>query len=315
MLTDEQFELLENPEWRVRNLYSIVDKESKLIPFSPNYVQDLVNKDRQLRQLILKFRQVGMTTNEIVHMFDFARWNKNVNAGILAHDRESLEKIFRMVWTLYSNMPDELKPTLDKGGGSKYAMRFPEQNSTIFATLKLRGGTTHWLHISEAAFKEEKDIKATLESVPLHGRVTMETTPNGFNHYRKRWKRKNSTYKKFFFPWFIFNQYAIPTDRTLEQLKVTQDEWDFIKKAKLSHNVEITPSQLLFRRTKVEDLGELYFQEYPEDDESCFLASGGNPFDLMKLKRVEEKCTDPIFDNGWLKVWKEKDKLKTCCGS
>ena len=59
-------ENLEDPIWRINNLYMIVDRDGNEIPFTPNPPQQKVLEDLFVRgyrrQIILKARQIGFST-------------------------------------------------------------------------------------------------------------------------------------------------------------------------------------------------------------------------------------------------------------
>ena len=171
-MTNNIFQLIKNPLWRIENLYKIIDKNANLIKFNPNPVQRLINDSTAKRKLILKARQFGVTTNEMIKLLDLAVWGKNLNICILAHDQDTIKKIFKIIRNGYDSMPAQLKPELDKGGGSAYELRFPKRKNTIFVALQVRGGTNHYLHISEGAFIPIDRLKATLETVPLDRKST-----------------------------------------------------------------------------------------------------------------------------------------------
>src|SRR5581483_3249831 len=67
----------------------------------------------------------------------------------------------------------------------------------------------------------------------------------------------------------------------------------------------LTPSQILFRRHIASSLRTLAIQEYAEDPESCFLASGECVFDTEIIKHAMENCREPFqsLDNGRLGIW------------
>ncbi len=289
--------------WRLNNLYKIVNKKGQLITFKENGIQRLINDSTSLRKRILKYRQGGVSTNEILKACDAVFFHKNMTACLLAHQNDGLELLFNMARGAYKFMPDELKPRLDRGGGSKYEMFFPDLNSRIYADLEVRGGTINRLHISEAAFADKDRIKATKEAVPIEtGIVTEETTPNGMgNHFYRGWVDKDDTYEKMFFPWYVDNQYQLDPSIVTE---LKDDEPDFIKKAKRLYNVDINKGQLAFRRFKQRELKELFQQEYPEDDITCFLASGNAPFDLNLIQKMINDAPPPISDDGTLQVFK-----------
>lgn len=290
--------------WRINNLYAIVNKEGKRVTFKENGVQKAINDCRRRRKLILKYRQSGVTTNEGKKQLDFVSFGLNKNACIMADKEDNMEKIFSKMRYMHANMHPKFRPALDKGGGSKYEMKFPDINGRMYCALEGRGDTIHWLHISEAAFADPNRLKATLEAVPINGIVTFESTANGMgNHFYRRWVTHSKNLAKLFFPWFID-----PANRMDGSgLKMTDEEWEFSKRVKLKYNMDITLDQIAYRRMKQEDQQELFPQEYPEDDISCFLASGGAAMDLEEISKQLNAVPEPIEDNGWLKVWKKYD--------
>lgn len=286
--------------WRLNHLYKIKDKKGRLITFKENGIQRAINNCRAREKDILKARQFGVTTNELIKQLDYVAFHHNKTACILAHEQGTLESIFEKVRLAHKHMPDKLRPILDKGGGSKYKMRFPELNSEIYADIEVRGGTNHWLHISEAAFADQARIKATLETVPPSGIVTRETTANGMgNHFYKRWIDKEVTARKLFFPWFFHEEYKIDASHINE---LTNEEKEFVARVADTYQIAISYEQIAFRRKKQKDLGDLFQQEYPEDDVNCFLASGAAAMDLRIVKKLIDESPDPLEIREYITV-------------
>lgn len=293
-------------KWRLNNLYYIIDKAGNRVKFAENGAQSVLNKVKSKRKYILKARQLGFTTNEVLKLLDFVMFHRNKTVCILAHEKKALETIFKIPTIAHRYMDPRVQPKLGKGGGSKYELYFPENESRIYTSLEVRGGTTHRLHISEAAFAESSRIKASTESVPIDGMVTYETTPNGMgNHFYKSWIDPSQRYDKCFFPWFFHSEYWLNPP---SKMKLTPEEKEFCIKTRIHFKIDITRGQIAFRRAKQEDLKELYIQEYPEDDKSCFLASGNAAMDLMQVSKLLEQLSEPIEDEGYFKVWKSYNK-------
>lgn len=292
-------------DWRFRlnTYYKIVDKRGKLVRFRENGIQKRINDSQSLRKRILKYRQGGVSTNEILKACDDVFFHRNRTACILAHENDGLETLFNIARGAYKFLDNQLKPALDRGGGSKYEMVFPELNSRIYADLEVRGGTINRLHISEAAFADKNRIKSTLEAVPMDtGIVTWETTPNGMgNHFYRSWVDRDDFYEKMFFPWYVDQQYQLDPNLVGD---LTDDELAFIKKAKVLYGVDINKGQIAFRRFKQNDLKELFAQEYPEDDITCFLASGGAPFDLTLIQQMIQDAPEPIKKTETMQIFK-----------
>lgn len=297
---------IKDPAWRIENLYKIIDKNANLIRFKRNPIQRKISASTAKRKLILKARQFGVTTNEMIKLLDLAIWGKNLNICILAHDQDTIKKVFKIIRNGYDSMAPELKPELDKGGGSAYELRFPKRKNTIFVALQVRGGTNHYLHISEGAFIPEDRLRATLETVPLDGHVTYESTPNGLNHYYDLWMDDGGKYEHHFYPWYLHEEYQIATP----PLIWNQEEHDLARKA-AQYGIELTHEQVAFRRAKLVDLKSDFYQEYPEDDQSCFLSSGGNPFDGMILKSLFESTPKVLEIDNQVKIMKRAELGKT----
>ena len=301
-----------DPRWRLNNLYKIKTKKSKLIIFKENSIQKKLNDERIKRIAIMKSRQMGLSTNELLVKFDKTIFNKHTTFCILAHERDALEKLFAIVRRAYENMPIAFKPRLDRGGGSKHEMSFPELDSKVYVDLESRGDTINLLHASEYAFMKNTDrFEATAEAVPVDsGEISIETTPEGINHFYDLWMNKDSAYKKFFFPWFMHHEYIL--DPGLPVSEWTLSEEKFALKALDKYGVIITSEQMAFRRYKMKD-SKLFLQEYPEDEITCFLTSGSPYFDLVAVQERYGEIGDPFEekeDEG-LVIFKECDPAKT----
>ena len=83
---------------RVRNLYRINSKiNNKAEFFVPNRQQDQLLRGRAPRNIVLKSRQVGMTTLSAVSGLDYALWEQNSKCGIIAHLQITVTTIFNDV--------------------------------------------------------------------------------------------------------------------------------------------------------------------------------------------------------------------------
>lgn len=105
--------------WRLNHIYQIVNKQGRLVQFKENGIQQQINNSTTRRKKILKYRQGGVSTNEVLKACDDVFFHRNRTACILAHQNDGLELLFNMAKGAYKFMPDELKPRLDRGGGIK----------------------------------------------------------------------------------------------------------------------------------------------------------------------------------------------------
>ena len=287
-----------DPLWRLNNLYKIKSKQSKIVTFNQNIIQKQLNHPAK-RKIILKARQFGISTGELLRMFDKAIFTENFVACVLAHEQDGIKKLFEIPKRAYQYMPDELKPELGRGGGSKYAYEFPKLGSKIYADLESRGDTINWLHVSEMAFvRDPERVFATMEAVPLDGYITWESTPNGVGgEFYEKWQTPGN-FEQFFFPWYLFPEYKIDC----KKFTLTQDEKKLCEYALKVYGINLTHQQIEFRRVKQLDLKHLFIQEYPENPESCFLSTGDAIFDLVHIRELLNECPPPVDETDYLKV-------------
>lgn len=283
--------------WRLSHLYPIVTKQGTRTLMRPNIVQQKLLASPSKRKMILKARQMGVSTFCLIDQYDTTVTAANTTSAIIAHEQDAIRKLFRIPQRAFTYSDPKVKPVINRGGGSQYEMYFPKLNSRIYCDLEIRGDTVHNLHVSELAFIKDNDkLRATLGAVPIEtGKVTLESTPNGIGGlFYDMWNDPDQPYEKFFFPWFIFPEYALACDK----LKLTKEEKDFVKRAKKFYGVEISNEQIAFRRYKQTEQKELFAQEYPENDQECFLSSGSAAMDLRLVKELMDAAKKPHYSDG-----------------
>ncbi len=299
-------DILADPHRRLETIYTIVDKNSKRVKFQPNKIQSEIFASKSKRKAVLKARQFGVSTGCILKLFDDTIWNRDRTNVILAHEQDAIKKLFRIVRRAYEFLEPELKPEIARGGGSKYEMYFPAINSLIYCDLESRGDTINNLHISEAAFSEKERIDATMQAVPLTGNVTFETTPNGIGNWFYDFWNEDTAFEKLFYPWFFHDEYRIVSDLPII---LTIEEREFCYKVKKYFGRDISKGQINYRRFKQNEMrqsgGLSFMQEYPEDDNSCFLTSGNPAIDLQLVAELKKKAPKPLTDLGHLKTYKQ----------
>lgn len=287
---------LNDPEWRLNSgFYKIKDKNKKIIPFKFNAQQKQLYDNQDQKDIVLKSRQIGVSTYYTLKLLDECIFYNNVVSAVLSHKRESLIYLFEIIKFAYDNLPDFIKP--EAKYDTKYELSF-DNGSKIFVSLEIRSTTCNNLHISEAAFiSDESRIKASLETVPIQGgRVSIESTPNGMaGYFYESWR--NKTINQHFFPWFDFDEYRLPVGKN-EKIKPSKEE----KKLKLD------AEQIKFRRSKINDLGDLFFQEYPEDSLSCFLTSERSFFNLVRINTLHKDIVKSGQTPQDLQVFQEFSK-------
>lgn len=301
---------LSSEEYMEKYLY-IKTKDKKVIPLPMNPIQKEYWKEKTHRDIILKPRQLGFTTLKVAQYFERVINEENINAIIIAHNADSTQKIFSSVQLMYENLTEEKKLQLNNGSNKpKYGNRkeffFIGTNSRISVgtagnTSFGRGDTINYLHCSEVAFwpNPEELMTGLLQAVPYDGEVCIETTANGVGNYFYRTyfeaKEGQSRFIPHFYRWFDHPEYKLALEPG-EKIELDQEELQLID----TYNLSL--EQIMWRRWKVSEMPDkdgltkedVFKQEYPEDEMSCFLTSGRPVFDIKKLMAIRKRLENNI---------------------
>lgn len=328
-LPADLFELdprLRSKAWRMTHLYKILDKEGRLVVFKPKLIQlMLVVTTRGLRRwLILKARQLGVTTFYAIDLLDDALWTPGQTCAIIAHKQKALNGIFEIVRRAYKNLPEELMPITreDTANGIKFDFAYNGMplDSEIYVALELRSGTVQRLHITESAYiKNRQELEAgSKQAVPKTGIISEETTANGLDAFHDMFvEAKNNPnpgpldYHAIFIPWHDDPDYSLPG--TIGEGNYTQDEIDLKLAVLREYKKTLTDQQLLWRRWKIKDLKnnndllglrpeQLFKQEYPSTWMEAFQSGAGNVFDNEIIMNTPAMLPIETRQNG-LKIW------------
>jgi len=137
----------ENKYWRLNNLYWIIDKKGRKVRFKLNSQQERLFDDFWYLNIILKARQFGGTTFIDIYFLDECIFNDNVEAGIIAHNKDDAQKIFRRkVKYPYEHLPEGLKSRIHPTTDSRSELAF-NNGSIIYVGTSMRSGTLQYLHI------------------------------------------------------------------------------------------------------------------------------------------------------------------------
>lgn len=276
--------------WRIQNLYKINSKYTGVHSFRFRNIQRTIAKDfweqSAIRYFVLKHRQALVSTLFLLYWLDECIFTNNFVAGVLAHKWESLKILFNIIRFAYDNMPTNCKPKLSQDSASQLVF---ENGSKIFVSLEIRSIGLNALHISEWCFCQDDLVIASMNSVGPQGHITGESTANGvgnhgYNIYQDG-KRGLNRFKVRFIPWWDNEFYHIPLNG-IPEIMPTEEE------RKLP--VKLSSEQLLFRRESKRNYGHLFDQEVAENDDSCFLTSGGAYFNNRKIHTLFKSSKDHI---------------------
>jgi hypothetical protein len=128
--------------------------------------------------------------------------------------------------------------------------------------------------------------------------LIIESTPNGMGDcFHEEWLKADETGTvRHFFPWWMEPRYRADA---VEKSSLTDEEEELCSKHGL--NLE----QIAFRRRIRADFRGLARQEYAENEESCFSASGDSVFEQEAVDACLESAPNPVERrrNGELEIW------------
>src|SRR5271167_3328277 len=275
------------------------DKHVNLVHFSR--VQREVDRHAGKRNIVLKARQVGITTYVAARFFLSTMLQPGTLSVQVAHDQQSAEEIFRIVHRFLENLPAEWRHSaLKTSRANVRQIIFPQLDSEYRVESAAdrcagRGLTIQNLHCSEVA-RWPHDVAETLAAlraaVPPDGEIFLESTPSGAGGtFYEEWQSAPETgYVQHFFPWWWEDSYK----RNVEIVNFTDEELELMAKHKLD------AGQIAFRREMRSQFRNRFPEEYAEDAETCFLTSGNCMFDVAKLdaelKKPPQYCNEK--ENG-----------------
>lgn len=288
-----------------------MSKGGELKPFNPNSYQQELNKAASSkgmqRMLVLKCRQIGISTWGASYVYHKTATQFNKNALIIADDDENSGGLFRMTKLFYENSTPLVRPMQRYSNEKAIEFNHPDKtnnsglNSKISVTTagKLSAGrskTIQYLHCSEFAYWPNAALVSTglFQSVPLmdNTSILIESTANGvggkgaqFYEMCMRSIDGDGAYKFFFFDWKENPDYEMEPG---EDFKPDEEEKELMAKYP-----NLTLRKVAFRRYKIRnemgstvlDPRDQFKQEYPNNPTESFIASGRPCFNTEQIHK------------------------------
>ena len=252
---------------------------------------------------------IGITTEACIGILDDVLFNKNFTAVIIAHDIESVRKIFKKVRIAWEYFPKDLKEhigfkeTTDSTNELSFA-----HGSSVRVALSSRADTVNRLHISEygkicAKYpqKAEEIITGAIPSVPESGRIDIESTAEGeFGRFHgmfwDSWQREpeaKKDFKAFFFPWTLDSKY---------KLKGKFDIPKELKEYQQQH--KLSDQRINWYYIEKKTLKDKMKQENPTTPEEAFASSGNKLFEEAGVEYQKQFVITGREWGDWI-VYKE----------
>lgn len=285
--TAELKDCLKNKMWRLHNLYYIVDTNGRKVKFVPNSTQLKFLEFRHGLDIVLKARQLGISTLVQIDMLDECLFKRDVSAGVIAHTikdaRHLLKTKFR---SPYDHLPDAIKDIVYPVSDSKEEFEL-NNGSIIRVGTSLRSSTINYLHISEYAKicakhpeKAQEIRTGALNAVHLGAgqRIVLESTAEGKtgdfytmckDAQDKKHLNKPLTeldFKFHFYPWYDDLKYQISTKDIIISERMEQ----YFESLEAKQKIVLTPEQKAWYAKKEEIQQDKMQREFPSTAEEAF---------------------------------------------
>ncbi len=310
--------LLQDREWRLSNLYKILDKHGREIVFKPNHVQSEFLANMHIRNIKLKSRQHGMTTLGSILALDTALFRSNTACGIVMHQASEAEKVFRTkVLFAYDRLPGWLRDVRTLVRRDMTGEIELSNGSRITVGLSHRGGTLQFLWVSEygpmGAFWPLRagEVKTgALNTLPPDCLCTIESTAHGRlgDFYRMctraqklqamveagTAKLSSMDYRFSFSAWFedpvnVLDPDGVPIPSELEA---------YFETLAADHGIALSARQKAWYVKKSEEQGDKMKQEHPSTPEEAFAVHVEGAYygkQLTKAYKDGRVCDLPVI--------------------
>jgi len=266
--------------WRLTHLYHIINKSGDEVLFNLNWAQKELYDKEWDQMLVLKARQLGVTTYFSINFLDDCFWHANTSAGIIAHRKEDAEDIFKKkVKYAYDRMPRWTKTfnsaTNDRSGELAF-----QNGSSYRVSTGFRSGTYQRLLVSEfgkicAKSPEvaKEIVTGSLNTVSADQVIAIESTAEGREGYFYEFSKEAEALslsgcklspmqqRFFFFPWYEEPGYR----EAAETIIVSRETQEYLDKIEIERKRKIDEEQRRWYDMKQRMLGDAMKQEYPSN--------------------------------------------------
>jgi hypothetical protein len=309
--------------WYSEHCLKIADKDGNLVPLRLNHTQRvIVNTIANLRQqgiaprvIVLKSRQVGVSTLAEAILFRDCHLWENRNALVTAHNVRSARAILRMTKRFLANLPLELQLTKMKFENVN-ELHFSHNDSRIQVEVAgegSRGHTAQSVHLSELGYYQydHDTLRAVMQTVSrsVNSLVLIESTANGvgnafhsiwlkaINRLRDKKTAQEVAYATgfvpIFIPWYKHDEYRMKAE--FKETDLTPEE------RVLALRFNITLDQIAWRRwcmdTNCNGHEDTFNVEYPTTWKDAFLLSGRPIFDRRAMSYYQSQVPPEVPDS------------------
>lgn len=312
-------------------LVEVKTKSKGKIPFGWSQwfpEQRRFERERTGRDIVLKPRQIGFTTLELLRDFQYARTHEGAQVVVVVHDGAAKNDLFSAIHLMerclrkYGLLPAAKENT-------KTGIRWDDLDSSIkvieagkdetTAASRGRSGTIHRLHVTEAAFYKspEETLTALFAAVADAGEIVIESTANGVGnwfheHVQLAREGRFEDFKFHFFPWYEHPEYRAEPGAYPEPVTKREQFWENELRKLGCDEGQIS----WWRRQVVRHKIDKALREYPPTPDAAFTESGESWIAPEYLDRMRAQVREPLeqrtltrgdADYGPLRIYKHPE--------
>lgn len=309
---DKYFYNCSSKKRRLENFYWITTKKgNQVLKFKPNWAQEELKKNEHSKNLILKARQLGMSTMIQIDILDDALTIPNLSCGIIADTLDNAEEIFeKKLKFAYDRLDPITRSAVQINTNNTRELSF-SNGSVIRVGTSLRGGTIHRLHISEFGKickkypeKAREIISGALNTVDIGsgGKIWIESTAEGregyfYDYVQEAIAHEKSGYpltpmdfKFFFFSWWKHPDYVLN-----QEYPISYDLQEYFKSLEDEHGIILNDNQKWWYASKTKEQRGDIFREFPSVPSEAFEASSEGLYYAKQINILRERGQIGIF--------------------
>lgn len=274
--------------------------------------------------VILKSRQMAITTVSSVIELLWALANEGTQGAIIADRTDNLERLRRIFANLLETLPSEWR-------SPEHRLLVNNRNGMAFANRSvidlLAAGSNpdlgasralNMMHATECSLWRSlagvESLKASLARQNPNRLYIWESIANGFNwFYHHCQQAKQDRHMRFIFVGFWANPtYSIP--KSDEDFKtywddgvLTEEEIARARIVKQQYGVTVKPEQIAWWRRESEFRAEEYMlRHFPWHERECFIASGSGFFPAARTLEIGEALAEGPLYKGYRYIFEDR---------
>lgn len=277
-----QLKLLNDQMWRLNHLYYIKDPQGNHVKFKLNWAQKEIFETMHTCEIVLKARQIGMTTFFSILSLDKVLWEDNIQCGVIAHTLDDATNIFNdKLKYAFDHLHPGIRQIFKPIGDSAKELSFAH-GSFVRVGTSLRSSTLQCLHISEFGKicakhpeKAREIMSGSLNTVHAGQSIWIESTAEGKEGYfydmcQEAQSKTNLgllDFKFRFFPWYKHPEYVLN-----QSVNVNEMNLEYFDKLSLQ-GINLSDPQKWWYAKKYSILKEDMLREYPSTPDEAFASS------------------------------------------